>query len=48
MYLREVERNLNNVRIEFRKQSFRVFGVIGILGLGLVAQDRLKEIFGNV
>ena len=46
--LGKVERNLNDVRLEFRKQRFRLQGVVGILGLGLVAENRLEKVFGHV
>ena len=46
--LRNVEGDLNGVCLKLRKQSLCLKGVVGILGLGLVVQNRLEKILGNV
>lgn len=46
--LGEVERHLNEVHLELRKQGLRLQGVVGILGLGMVAEDGSEQVFGNV
>ena len=46
--LGKVECDLNGVCLKLRKQSLCLEGVVGILGLGLVVQNRLEKILGNV
>ena len=47
-YLGQIERNFNNIFIEFRKQRFCLYSIVGILRMGLVGQDGMKKIFGNI
>lgn len=46
--LGKVERDLKDVGFKLGKQRFRLQRVVGVLGLGLVAEDGPEQVFGHV